>query len=131
MALLEQRCDQLDRNLKTVKAYLMKEHFQRFWSYVYPKNAGKFLDEWCTRTMSSRIDPMKDMARTLRSHRALLLNWFKAKKLYSSGVVEGFNNKVRTTTIKSYGFRTYEVLQVSLYHNLAELPLPPITHRFC
>lgn len=121
----------LNRNLKTVKAYLMKEDFQRFWSYVYPKNAGKFLDEWCTRAMRSRIDPMKDMARSLRSHRELLLNWFKAKKLYSSGVVEGLNNKVRTTTKRSYGFRTYEVLQVTLYHNLAALPLPPITHKFC
>lgn len=80
---------------------------------------------------SSRIDPMKAMARTLRSHRALFLNWFKAKKLYSSGVVEGLNNKVRTTTQESYGFRTYDELQVSLYHNLAELPLPPITHGFC
>jgi transposase len=121
----------LDCNLKTVKAYLMKEDFQRFWSYVYPKNAGRFLDEWCTRAMRSRIDPMKDMARSLRSHRTLLLNWFKAKKLYSSGVVEGLNNKVRTTTKRSYGFRTYEVMQVSLYHNLAALPLPPIIHRFC
>jgi transposase len=121
----------LNRNLKTVKAYLMKEDFQRFWNYVYPKNAGKFLDEWRTRAMRSRIEPMKDMARSLRSHRALLLNWFKAKKLYSSGVVEGLNNKVRTTTKRSYGFRTYEVLQVTLYHNLAALPLPPITHKFC
>ena len=133
--LTDRQCDTLqallNRNLKTVKAYLMKEDFQRFWSYVYPKNAGKFLDEWCTRAMRSRIEPMKDMALSLRSHRTLLLNWFKAKKLYSSGVVEGLNNKVRTTTKKSYGFRTYDVLQVSLYHNLAVLPLPPITHRFC
>lgn len=123
--------DLLKRNLKTVKAYLMKEDFQRFWLYVYPKNAGKFLDDWCKRAMRSRIEPMKEMARSLRSHRSLLLNWFKAKKLYSSGVVEGLNNKVRTTTKRSYGFRTYDVLQVSLYHNLAALPLPPVTHRFC
>jgi transposase len=121
----------LGRNLRTVKAYLMKEDFQRFWDYVYPKNAGKFLDEWCKRAMRSRIEPMKDFARTLRSHRPLLLNWFKAKKLYSSGVVEGLNNKVRTTTKRSYGFRTYDVLQVTLYHNLAALPLPPSTHTFC
>jgi len=133
--LTSRQCETLSNllglNLKTVKAYLMKEDFQRFWSYVYPKNAEKFLDAWCTRAMRSRIDPMKDFVRTLRSHRQLLLNWFKGKKLYSSGVVEGLNNKVRTTTKRSYGFRTYDVLQVSLYHNLGDLPLPPITHRFC
>lgn len=133
--LTSRQCETLSNllglNLKTVKAYLMKEDFQRFWSYVYPKNAEKFLDAWCTRAMRSRIDPMKDFVRTLRAHRQLLLNWFKGKKLYSSGVVEGLNNKVRTTTKRSYGFRTYDVLQVSLYHNLGHLPLPLITHRFC
>jgi transposase len=43
--------------------------------------------------MRSRIDPMKKIARTLHSHRELLLNYFKAKKEFSSGVVEGLNNK--------------------------------------
>jgi transposase len=123
--------DLLGINLRTIKAYLMKEDFQRFWGYIYPANAAKFLDQWCKRAMYSRIEPMKEMARSLRSHQALLLNWFKAKKQYSSGVVEGLNNKLKTTTKKSYGFRTYNVLEVQLYHTLGELPLPETTHKFC
>ncbi len=123
--------DLLGMNLRTVKAYLMKEDFQRFWDYTYPANARKFLDQWCKRAMYSRIEPMKDMARSLRSHEDLLLNWFKAKKLYSSGVVEGLNGKIKTTTKKSYGFRTYNVLEVQLYHTLGQLPLPEVTHKFC
>lgn len=123
--------DLLGMNLKTIKAYLMKEDFQRFWEYIYPANAARFMDQWCKRAMYSRIEPMKEMARSLRSHRELLLNWFKAKKLYSSGVVEGLNNKIKTTTKKSYGFRTYDVLQVQLYHTLGDLPLPETTHEFC
>jgi transposase len=51
-----------------------------------------FLDFWRQQTMRSRIEPMKKIARTLRAHRALLLNYFKARKEFSSGVVEGFNN---------------------------------------
>jgi hypothetical protein len=45
--------------------------------------------------MRSRIEPMKKVARMLRSHRELLLNWFRAKKQISAGVVEGFNNKAK------------------------------------
>lgn len=123
--------DLLGMNLRSVKAYLMKEDFQRFWEYTYPANAAKFLHQWCRRAMASRIEPMKEMAQSLRSHEELLLNWFKAKKLYSSGVVEGLNNKIKTTTKKSYGFRTYAVLEVQLYHTLGDLPLPEITHKFC
>ncbi len=48
-----------------------------------------FLDFWCYQTMRSRIEPMKKIARTLRTHRELLLNYFKARKKLSSGVVEG------------------------------------------
>jgi len=124
-------CELLAMNLKTVKAYLMKEDFHQFWEYTYPANAGKFLDGWCRRVMRSRIEPMKKIARSLRAHRALLLNWFAAKKRFSSGIVEGMNNKIKTTARKSYGFGTQKVLQVALYHTLGDLPLPPVTHRFC
>jgi len=54
--------------------------------------------------MRSRIDPMKNIAKTLRAHRELILNYFKNKNQFSSGVVEGLNNKVKVTMRKSYGF---------------------------
>jgi transposase len=118
-------------NLKAVRSYLMKQDFQRFWEYTSATWAGKFLSEWCTRTMRSRIEPMKKMARTLRSHRELILNWFRAKKMISAGVVEGMNNKVKLGTRKAYGFRTYDAIKLALYHQLGDLPQPKVTHEFC
>lgn len=118
-------------NLKAVRAYLLKEDFQSFWSYLSPYWAGEFLDRWCTRTLRSRLEPMKKVARTLRNHRPLLLNWFRAKGAVSAGMVEGFNNKAKLTMRKSYGFRTYTAIEVALYHALGALPEPEFTHRFC
>ena len=89
--------DLLRYNLKTVRAYLLKEAFQQLWDYNSPPWAGKFLDEWCRQTMRSRIEPMKKIARSLRTHRELILNYFRAQKLLSSGVVEGLNNKAKVT----------------------------------
>jgi transposase len=83
-------------NLKTVRAYLLKEAFQQLWDYNSPSWAGKFLDEWCRQTLRSRIEPMKKIARSLRQHRELILNYFRAQKLISSGVVEGLNNKPKS-----------------------------------
>jgi len=120
----------LQYNLRTVRCYLMKEEFQFFWEYVSPLWAGRFLDQWCTRAMRSRIAPMQDVARMLRKHRELLLNWFRAKKAFSSGVVEGLNNKAKLTTRKAYGFRTFHALQIALYHTLGNLPVPELTHKF-
>ena len=77
----------LKYNLKSVRAYLLKEDFQGFWNYVYPAWAGKFLDRWCTRAMRSRLDPMKRVSRMLRRHRELLLNWFRARGTISAAAV--------------------------------------------
>jgi transposase len=74
---------------------------------------------------------MKTVARMLRSHRALLLNWFRAKGAMSSGTVEGFNNKATLTTRKAYGFRTFRAIEIALYHTLGALPEPETTHKFC
>jgi len=122
--------DLLRYNLKAVRSYLLKEEFQFFWQYVYPYWAGEFLDAWCHRVMRSRIEPMKKVARMLQSHRELLLNWFRAKKVISSGAIEGLNNKLKLTTRKSYGFRTFKVTEIMLYHTLGNLPQPECAHRF-
>jgi transposase len=120
----------LHYNLKSVRAYLLKEDFQGFWDYVSPAWAGKFLDRWCTRTMRSQIEPMKRVARMLRGHRELLLNWFRARGTVSAGVTEGLNSKLKLTLKKAYGFRTFRAAEVALYHTLGNLPELTPTHRF-
>ena len=90
----------LKYNLRTVRAYLLREDFQRSWEYRGPAWAGKYLDEWTRRVMRSRLEPMKKVAWTSRNHRPLILNWFRAKGEVSSGAVEGLNNKVKLVTRK-------------------------------
>ena len=120
----------LTYNLKSVKAYLLKEEFYLFWEYISPYWAEKFLALWCTKVMRSKIEPMKKMAKSIRKHTPIILNWFKAKKAFSSGIVEGLNNKARVVTKKAYGFKTYKCLEIALYHQLGKLPEPLMTHRF-
>jgi transposase len=119
-------------NLRTIRAYLLKEEFRFFWEYVSPAWAAKFMDAWCKKVMRSRIEPMKKIARMLRSHRELILNWFEARaEGISLGAVEGLNNRLKANIRKSYGFRTYKAIKVMLYHKLGELPEPELPHRFC
>jgi len=58
------------------------------------------------------------------------LNWFRTKGRLSNGIVEGFNNKAKLTMKKAYGFRQYETLRIALYHQLGDLPVPELTHKF-
>jgi transposase len=118
-------------NLSPVRAYLLREDFQRFWTYKSPAWAKRFLDEWCTRAMRSRLEPMKKVARMLRGHEELLLNWFRAKGTVSAGVVEGLNYNAKLTMKNAYGFRTLRGVKTALYHQLGHLPEPKFTHEFC
>lgn len=118
--------------LATGRAWMLKETFQDFWRYRSLHWAAAFLEVWCSRAMRSRIEPMKKVARMLRAHQDLLMNWFKAKGEISAGVVEGLNNKIRVVTRRSYGFRTYDAMEIALYHTLGKLPEPDVmAHRFC
>ena len=123
--------DLLRYNLRSVKAHLLRESFQRFWEYASPSAAGKFLDSWTTGAMRSHLDPMKKVARSMRRHRELILNWFRAGGTISAGVVEGFNGKAKLTTRKAFGFRTPQGIEIALFHVLGRLPEPNFTHRFC
>jgi len=123
--------DVLQYDLKSVRAYLLKESFQLFWDYKSPYWAEWYLKKWCARAMRSRLDPIKAFVRTLRKHQPLIMNWFKAKKAYSCGVVEGMNRKINLVTRKSFGFRSFDVLKIALFHTMGDLPEPEFTHRFC
>jgi transposase len=117
--------------LATARAWELKEAFAHFWKYKSVLWAGGFLDAWCQRAMRSRLEPMKKVARMLRAHESLLMNWFRARGEISSGAVEGLNNKLRVITRRSYGFRTYPAMKVAMFHTLGRLPEPETTHRFC
>ena len=106
----------LASKLATARAWEMKEAFSHFWSYRSLPWAEAFLDCWCTRAMRSRLQPLQKVAKMLRTHEELLLNWFRAKGEISNGVVEGLNNKIRVVTRRSYGFRTYDAMEIALYH---------------
>lgn len=121
--------DLLQMNLRTVKAYLLAEQFEHFWTYKSPAWARKFLKKWTYQTMRSRIEPMKDVAKMLRRHEELILNWFRARKEINNGITEGFNLNIKLAMRKARGFRSYRVAEIAMYHQLGKLPEPRFEHR--
>lgn len=120
----------LQYNLRTVRAFLHKEDLQRLWEYESPYWAGEFLQEWITRVMRSRLEPLKKVARSMRNHLGLILNWFRARGTVSSGSVEGLNYNAKLAMKNAYGFRTYRAIEVALLHKLGALPESELAHKF-
>jgi len=122
--------DLVQYNLKTMRCYLLKEAFQKFWMYKTRWGAERFLKTWLTRAMRSKLPELKKVAKSLRKHQELLLNYFSFKERFSNGIVEGFNLKAKLTMRKSFGFKRFKTIEVALFHTLGNLPEPPATHRF-
>lgn len=119
------------RSLKTVRAYHWKESFRLFWEYEDPYKASKYLHRWCNGANRSRLKPIKAFVKTLRKHEELILNWFRAKKQFSSGVVEAMNRGAGLVSNLARGFRNPKIRKIALFHALGDLPMPPeYTHRF-
>ena len=120
----------MNTRLATGRAWQLKEAFLHFWSYRSTRCACEFLRAWVSRAKRSRIGPMKKFAATLQRHEPMLLNWIQARDEIMTGAVEGMNNKCRVVTRRAYGYRSFAVLEVMLYHTLGKLPMPELTHRF-
>jgi transposase len=118
-------------NLRTVRAYLRKETLRAFWDISSRRKAAAYLEAWCASAMRSRLPSFQRLARTLRAHQALLLNWFRARDAFAKGATEGLNTKARVVTRRSYGFRNPRVAEIALFHALGKLPEPDwVAHRF-
>jgi transposase len=109
-------------NAPIVRAYYLKESFQLFWDYKQCKRAETHLQKWMTSAMRSRLDPFKRFVRMLRSHLDGVLPWTRIR--LSNAAVEGMNNKIKSISHRSFGFRTATNFIAAIYHCCARLPLP-------
>ena len=109
-------------NTPIVRAYYLKESFQLFWDYRQPGRAKSHLKKWMRSAMGSRLEPFKRFVRMLRDHLDGILPWTSLR--LSNGAVEAMNNKIKSISHRSFGFRSAQNFIAAIYHCCARLPLP-------
>lgn len=55
-------------NRRIWRAWVLKDEFESLWEYTYPGAARNFLKRWGTTALKSRLQPVRDFVKTLRSH---------------------------------------------------------------
>lgn len=111
-------------NLKTARAYAIKEQFRRFWYYIYPANARKFFDSWHSWAVRSRLEPVKKLAKSLKSHLPRIMTYFEFG--VTNAIAEGLNNKIQTIKKQAYGFRNVDRFINKIYFHCSGLKLHPL-----
>jgi transposase len=108
-------------HLKTARAYQLRLAFQEVYAQPTRDWAELMLDKWDSWAMRSRIEPIKDVARTIRKHRDGILAWFDSR--IANGLIEGINSLVQAAKAKARGYRNKKTLTAMTYLIAGKLDL--------
>ena len=100
-------------NLKTVRAYHIRENFQEIYKEQTREGFEKTLKQWYFWATHSRIEPIKEAAKTIKRHWAGALRWYDSK--INNGILEGLNSLVQAAKAKARGYRTFKNLKTMIY----------------
>ena len=112
-----------DSTLKTARAWAIKELAMSLWYYVSKTWARKGWEQWLSWAVRSRLEPIKDVARTIKEHLWGILNAVVLK--VSNGPAEGLNSRIKMIKVRSRGFRNKERFANAIYFHLGGLDLYP------
>jgi len=113
-----------DSTLKTARAWAIKELAMSLWHYVSKTWARKGWEQWLSWAVRSRLEPIKDVARTIKEHLWGILNAVVLK--VSNGPAEGLNSRIKMIKVRSRGFRNKERFANAIYFHLGGLDLYPV-----
>ena len=108
-------------NLKTARAYQIRLAFQEIYRQPTWEWGALFLDRWYAWAIRSRLDPIKDAARTVMKHRDGILSWFDSH--IANGLIEGINSLVQAAKAKARGYRSTRTLKAITYLIAGKLDL--------
>jgi transposase len=109
--------------LRTSRAWAIKESLRKFWSYTYARCAEKYFQAWYFWATHSRIAPMIAAARTLKSHLPNLLTYFKHR--ITNATSEGINSKIQMIKMMACGYRNRDHYRAAIYFHCGGLDLYP------
>ena len=100
-------------NLKTMKAYHLKEVFQQIYHTSNPEEFLKLLNKWYFWATHSRLEPMKQAAYTIKRHWYGIINWAFFK--IDNGILEGFNSIFQAAKAKARGYKSTTTIKTVIY----------------
>jgi transposase len=108
-------------HLKTARAYQLRLAFQEIYQQPTHGWGELFLERWYSWAIRSRLEPMKDAARTVMRHRDGILRWFDSR--IANGLIEAINSLVQAAKAKARGYRSTRTLKAITYLIAGKLDL--------
>ena len=123
----DDQCDKLaqlfEANEVLFQAYLLKDAFNTLWTYVRPKWAAKFLDNWIEWAKETGLKPLIKFAKGVDRDRNEILAWIKHR--VTSAKLEAFNATISRIVKRACGYRDLDYLYLKIRQEAAP-PIPQL-----
>ena len=110
-------------NLKTSRAWAIKETFQEFWNTHNEGFAEGVFKRWYSWAVRSQLKPIVKVAKMLKRHLDGLMSYFRHR--ISNAVSEGLNSKIQAIKSSARGFRSFENYRNRILFSCGKLALSP------
>jgi transposase len=114
--------------LKTARAWALKESLRQLWNYNTLGWAKRFWRSWYYWATHSHLPPMIEAAKRIARHLPNVLTYFDHR--ITNAVAEGLNSKIATVQKRACGYRNSDHFKIAIYFHCGGLNLypAPVTH---
>lgn len=109
--------------LKTARAWTMKETGMALYNYVYEKPARKHFQWWYNWAVRSRLQPMKNVAAMLKRRFENIITYLRHQ--ITNAASESINAKIQWVKYTARGFRNKQNFINAIYFHCGGLDLAP------
>lgn len=110
-------------DLKTARAWALKESAMRLFDYVYEGAARRHFRDWFYWATHSRLKPMIKVARMLKRRLENILTYLKHQ--VTNAISESINARIQWVKYTARGFRNKANLTTAIYFHCGGLDLMP------
>ena len=111
-------------DLKSARAWAIKEVFRRFWYYSYEASARKFFKSWFGWASRSQLKPIIKVAKMLKRHFENIITYLRHP--ITNAVTEGLNSKIQAIKSNARGFRSFLNYRTRILFFCGKLNLYPL-----
>ena len=115
-------------NIKTVRAYNIKQSFQDIYQASSQEEFITYLKKWYFWATHSRLEPIIEAAKMVKRHWDGIIKWYESK--INNGILEGLNSVVQAAKSKARGYKTFKNYKIIVYLLTGKLDFSLVNSKF-
>ena len=98
---------------RTARAWVYKEQLREILDRKQINVVRAMLEHWCTCVMRSKVDPMKDVVRMIRTHLEGIVAWAQTRQ--TNGFLEAINGLFQAAKRRARGFTRIDTIRTVIF----------------